>query len=267
MASGKTSKAVRNARSAVVTQRTVPWGGIIAGAVIVLFAAAVFGYVLLQSQSKNAREEALAPFTPTQENPDPSTKIAGIVVKQYQGGLHVLPSDQVAYTTSPPYGGSHDENWAACNGVVYPEAVRTETLVHSLEHGAVWIAYNPDQISGDALSTLSAKVASQPYTVMSPYPGLDQPISLQSWGHQLKLSDAGDIRIDQFIQSLRRNPYGSHPEVGASCLARGPGLFDQDNPPAFVPAPPSDQVGRPRIKSENAVRAGTAGAPSLAPGQ
>ena len=31
---------------------------------------------------------------------------------------------------------------------------------------------------------------SQPYTLMSPYPGLDQPISLQSWGHQLKLTDA-----------------------------------------------------------------------------
>jgi hypothetical protein len=266
MASGKTSKAVRNARSAVVTQRTVPWGGIIAGAVIVIFAAAVFGYVFLQSQSKNSREDALAPFTPTAANPDPSTKIAGIVIKQFPGGLHVLPSDQVAYTSSPPFGGSHDENWAACNGVVYPNAVRTETLVHSLEHGAVWIAYNPDQISGDALSTLSAKVSGQPYTVMSPYPGLDQPISLQSWGHQLKLSDAGDIRIDQFIQALRRNA-NTHPEPGASCLARGPGLFDQDHPPPFAPAPPVDQVGRPGIKAENAVPSGAAGAPSSVPGQ
>ena len=36
---------------------------------------------------------------------------------------------------------------------------------------------------------LTGKVQNQPYMVMSPYPGLDQPISLQSWGHQLKLSD------------------------------------------------------------------------------
>ena len=38
--------------------------------------------------------------------------------------------------------------------MVYPAAVRTENLVHSLEHGAVWIAYNPDQVVGDALATL-----------------------------------------------------------------------------------------------------------------
>ena len=65
---------------------------------------------------------------------------------------------QVAYTHSPPFGGAHDYSWAACNGVVYPEPVRSENMVHSLEHGAVWIAYNPDQVTGDALDTLRGKV-------------------------------------------------------------------------------------------------------------
>ena len=63
-------------------------------------------------------------------------------------------------------------------------------MVHALEHGAVWIAYNPDKIKGEALDTLKAKVEGQPYMLMSPYPGLDKPISLQSWGHQLKLTKA-----------------------------------------------------------------------------
>ena len=96
--------------------------------------------------------------------------------------------------------------------------------------------------AGDALSTLTAKVQNQPYTVMSPYPGLDQPISLQSWGHQLKLADAGDPRIDQFIAALRVNSY-THPEPGASCNEIGPQGFRQDAPPPFQPIPDPTEPG------------------------
>ncbi|NMH98992.1 DUF3105 domain-containing protein [Pseudonocardia acidicola] len=243
MVSGKNSKAGRNARTPVVTRRSTPWGLIAAVLVLVIFAGSVFGYAFFRNKENTDRANALAPFTPTAQNQDPSRQIQGVDVINYQGGQHVLPTDRVAYTHSPPFGGAHDGYWAACNGVVYPNPVRQENLVHSLEHGAVWIAYNPDQVTGAALTTLKAKVDGQPYTVISPYPGLDQPISLQSWGHQLKLSDANDIRIDQFITALRRNQY-TYPEVGASCQALGPGQFDQDNPPPFVPTPPVSDIGR-----------------------
>jgi hypothetical protein len=120
--------------------------------------------------------------------------------------------------------------------------VRNENMVHSLEHGAVWIAYDPARITGSAVQSLAAKVQGQNYTMMSPYPGLDQPISLQSWGHELKLADPADPRIDQFISSLRQNQY-TYPEVGARCDALGPGYFDPDNPPPFDPSrPPRNAV-------------------------
>jgi hypothetical protein len=241
MVSGKSSKAVRNARAAVVSKRSTPWGLIAAITVVVLFAGGVFGYAYLRQQEASSRIEALAPFTPTAENPDPSRQIEGVVVETYQGGQHVGPDQRVAYTYSPPIGGAHAQVWAACNGVVYPEPVRSENLVHSLEHGAVWIAYDPDRISGEALEALASKADGQPYTVLSPYPGLDSPISLQSWGHQLKLSDPDDIRIDQFIQALRLNQ-NTHPEAGASCGELGPGQFDQDEPPAFAPIPPASEI-------------------------
>ena len=251
MVSGKSSKAVRNARAAVVTQRSVPWGTILAVLALVVFAGGVFGYAFFRDQENAGRIEALAPFTPTAENKDPSVNIEGVVVVNYEGGQHVTPETRVAYTQSPPFGGAHDFAWAACNGVVYPQPVRSENLVHSLEHGAVWIAYNPDQITGAALDTLRlrAKAENQPYTVMSPYPGLDQPISLQSWGHQLKLSDPCDIRIDQFIQALRVNPY-THPEVGASCNEMGPGAFVQDDPPPFTPPPAVSEINGTTVKAE-----------------
>ena len=137
-------------------------------------------------------------------------------VGEYKGSKHVQPTQRVAYDQSPPFGGPHDGAWADCTGVVYDKAVRTENMVHGLEHGAVWIAYNPDQVKDDALAKLKAKVEGVPYMMMSPYPGLDKPISLQSWGHQLKVEKADDERVDQFISSLLRNA-NTYPEVGASC--------------------------------------------------
>jgi Protein of unknown function (DUF3105) len=249
MASGKNSRAVRSARSAVVAKRSTPWGMIAAALVVVLFAGAIFGYYVVQNNAKQAKAAALAEWTPSDTNKDPSAKIAGIVIQPYAGANHVQPNQTVAYTHSPPFGGTHDGYWAACNGVVYPNPVRSENMVHALEHGSVWIAYNPDKISGDALKTLSAKIDGQPYSLMSPYPNLDQPISLQSWGHQLKLSDPNDPRIDQFIQSLRSNQY-QYPEPGASCAALGPGQFDQDNPPPFAPAPPVSAVNNTTVMPE-----------------
>jgi Protein of unknown function (DUF3105) len=260
MVSGKNSRAVRNARAAVVSQRSTPWGMIAGILVVVLFAGAIFGYYVVQNNAKQAKAAALAEFTPSADNKDPSTKIAGVITQTYTGGQHVQPTQTVAYTHSPPFGGTHDGFWAACNGVVYPTAVRSENMVHALEHGSIWIAYNPDQITGDAVKTLAAKVQGQPYSVMSPYPGLDQPISLQSWGHQLKLADVNDPRIDQFISALRTNQY-AYPEVGASCQALGPGQFDQDNPPPFAPAPPASAVNNTTVMPEIVAGAPTSAVP------
>lgn len=143
-------------------------------------------------------------------------------------------------------------------------------MVHGLEHGAVWIAYNPAQITGDALELLRVRVEGKPYTTMSPYPNLDKPISVQSWGHQLKLDSASDERIDQFIAALRTNPYGAYPERDATCDAQiEPGDFDatppgpdakpmdykgtagtqQDQPGAGQPSqPPATQPSAPASK-------------------
>lgn len=242
MVSGSKSKASRTVRPTVVRRKAPPWGLIAGVTVVVLFAVVIFGYAFFQNQEAQSRQEALAPWTPTAENPDPSTQLAGIVVQPYEGSQHVTAADRVAYTHSPPMGGAHDGIWAACNGVVYSTPVRSENLVHSLEHGAVWIAYNPAVVSGDALATLTAKVQNQNKMVLSPYPDLDQPISLQSWGHQLKLSDANDPRIDQFIASLRMNVY-THPEPGASCDELSSQGFSQDAPPPYVPAPAAGEPG------------------------
>jgi hypothetical protein len=239
MASGTKSKGAKpksksgsksGRRSTVATaSRPKPWGTIAAVVAVLLLAGGVFGYAFITISEQEQ-------WIVAEDNQDPSDNIEGVYKGDYPGLKHVTAEQRVAYDRSPPVGGPHDGAWADCQGTVYPNAVRSENMVHALEHGAVWIAYNPDEVKGAALETLRGKVQGQPYMMLSPYPGLDQPISLQSWGHQLKLSDANDERIDQFIRSLRENRY-QNPEPGGRCDAV-PGAFDPANPPPFDPAPP-----------------------------
>jgi hypothetical protein len=88
--------------------------------------------------------------------------------------------------------------------------------VHSLEHGAVWITYDPDTVSDADVETLAELVEGESGRMLSPYVGLDSPISVQSWNHQLKVDSAGDIRVKQFADFLTYRA-GEFPEPGASC--------------------------------------------------
>ena len=199
-------------------------------AVVVALAVGIFVVVFNQTREKNAAADALAPFTPSETNPDPSTTIPGIYVGastpataetpagyvDYKAAIHITADQRVAYNRFPPVGGPHDGEWANCNGIVYTTAVRNENMVHTLEHGAVWIAYNPETISQEDLTTLTGLVQGKPYMSLSPYPGLDATISLQAWAHQLKLDSASDPRVEQFITALRQNRW-VYPETGATC--------------------------------------------------
>jgi len=226
--SGSRSKTTRGGSSGrgsrkpvVPVKSSTPWGLIGGVVAILVIAALVFGGVFLST----AEQRALQAFAPTAENRDPSTAIEGVQVVEFAGGQHIQQPTQVAYTHSPPMGGAHDFAWAACNGVVYDAPVRSENLVHSLEHGAVWIAYDPARVSGPALDALRARVDGEQYMVLSPYPDLDQPISLQSWGHQLFVDAADDPRIGQFVDLVVFHP-DLTPEPGAPC-----------DSPSFLAAP------------------------------
>ncbi|MFI6363580.1 DUF3105 domain-containing protein [Nocardia sp. NPDC050630] len=211
-------------------KRQIPW--LVIGAALAI--VALIGALAFSLVPKYRDKAELEKYTPSAQKKDPSDQIAGVTKKDYPAGLHVSGTQRVAYDQAPPFGGPHDQVWANCMGVVYNKPIRVENAVHSLEHGAVWIAYNPDKVDAAGIDTLKQKVEGKPFTLMSPFPGLASAISLQSWGHQLKLDSADDKRVNQFITALRENQY-AYPEVGASCSNPA---FDANNPTPYDPTPP-----------------------------
>ncbi|MGZ8179391.1 DUF3105 domain-containing protein [Williamsia sp. SKLECPSW1] len=207
-------------------------------AVVALLAAGVTAVSLTRGDDTVPRTDV-----PSASDPDPAMRIPGVVRAFYRGG-HVGPGKRVAYRFSPPIGGRHDAVWATCTGVVYPQPLRVENAVHSLEHGAVWVTYSPS-LDARSVAALARRVTGIDHMLMSPYPGLERPVSLQSWGHRLMLDRADDDRIDRFITATRLNTQkGVYPEDPTATASPEPtgtcassGVFDVDDPPPPDTAP------------------------------
>lgn len=172
------------------------WGPIALLAAVIVFALAIIGYASWYIYQGTIGWEERAAAIPGIANIRESNA-------QYAGQREHVAGPQT-YPMSPPVAGNHNANWQNCMGDVYTEQIANEHAVHSLEHGAVWVTYRPD-LPADQVEQLAARVRGQEKLMMSPYPGLDQPISLQAWGYQLKVDNASDSRIDEFIRSLRVN--------------------------------------------------------------
>ena len=116
------------------------------------------------------------------------------------------------YAQTPPVGGMHNGIWQNCG--IYDQPVRNENAVHSLEHGAVWITYQPD-LPQAAVDKLRSLVRGHDHVLLSPYPGLPKPVVATAWGLQLPLDDANDPRLPVFITRYEQGP--QTPEPGAAC--------------------------------------------------
>lgn len=137
--------------------------------------------------------------------------IEGVVIFEQQARGH---NDAVVIeqTDLPPVGGSHHSDWQECG--IYSEPIDAAKAIHTLEHGAVWITFQPE-ISAAQIADLEALVSSQDFLLLSPFPGQRSPIVLTAWGVQLELESSNDPRIPAFVSRYRLGP--TTPERGASC--------------------------------------------------
>jgi Protein of unknown function (DUF3105) len=132
---------------------------------------------------------------------------------EYFPGLEALHEDGIVeYPQTPPAGGPHHPRWQTCG--VYDAPIKNEHAVHSLEHGAVWITYQPD-LPAEEIEALANLTRRGTHRLLSPYPGIDSPIILSAWGYQLKLESSDDPRLLEFL--LQYEQGATTPELGATC--------------------------------------------------
>jgi len=157
--------------------------------------------------------------------------LAAVKSFEYDSGAHT--QEPVAYKESPPVGGEHNPVWLNCG--VYDTPVPKENAVHSMEHGAVWITYQPDLAPADVdkLKDLTPDT----YAVLSPFEGLTSPVVISAWGKQLALTGVNDNRLEAFIKEYRQGP--QTPEPNALCTGGTDGTDENATPQAPAGATPT----------------------------
>ena len=127
-------------------------------------------------------------------------------------GEPVHVEGQIHQDGEVPAGGPHNPIWQNCG--FYGEEINSENAVHSLEHGAVWIAYDPT-IPAEYIGSLRGFVSRTEKVIVSPVPGQSSPIIATAWGRQLDLDDPGDPRLGQFVNEF--TGASTAPEPGGRC--------------------------------------------------
>jgi hypothetical protein len=148
--------------------------------------------------------------------------IEDLVIFPDLGRTHV--EGDIEYEQLIPAGGTHNLQWLNCG--IYEEPVRVENAIHSMEHGAVWLAYQPE-LPEEQVEYLRNVVRQErsdrgeSLILLAPQPDLAVPLVATAWRVQLELDDVFDERLQQFLDRYQRGPF--YPEPGASCTFGGIG--------------------------------------------
>ena len=172
----------------------------IAGALAALLIGVVV-VVIVRSERQDGEVERLA-----------KSPIEGVDDFGEQTANHV--ETDVEYAQDPPVGGDHlpAPRWQNCG--YYDAPVQDEAGVHSLEHGAVWITYDPE-LPTEQVSQLEKLAADNSYLLVSPREDLPSAVVASAWGLQLKLDDVSDERLAAFMVKYMQGE--QTPEPGAPC--------------------------------------------------
>ncbi len=165
----------------------------------------VIGLAACASDSSNSTGSA-------EQIGDPKVDMSA--VETFDGLARNHVDSTVDYAQSPPVGGDHSGQWQNCG--VYDAPVANENAVHSMEHGAVWLAYNPG-LTADQVETVRAFARNQTHVLVSPYSGLAESEALvaNAWGTQLRLQSVDDPRLAEFVALYQQGPQA--PELGVTC--------------------------------------------------
>ena len=145
------------------------------------------------------------------------------------GATHVLC--EVAYEMRPPASGDHFPTWQNCG--FYTEPIRDETAVHSLEHGAIWIAYDPASTQPPGTRSLRPSTSTAMFSLRRIGP--EAPNRLTAWQRQLAVMSMDDPAVTEFFDRQLGRVSETAPEAGVSC-ANAIGVAPEDPDRGFADA-------------------------------
>lgn len=122
-----------------------------------------------------------------------------------EGRTHLSEGTNIEYQSNPPTSGSH---WGEplADGI-YSTEKPDEAVVHSLEHGRVWVSYKPS-VPEQTRKALEELLKRYNGTVLTPRPANDTDIALAAWNRldTFDLNPDGTFdeqRITDFINRWR----------------------------------------------------------------
>lgn len=114
------------------------------------------------------------------------------------------------YNSNPPSSGPHWQG-SAKNGI-YDKELADEQLIHSLEHGYIWISYKSDA-PDDVKNKLKEIAENDSWKiVLEPRDKNDTMIALVGWARVLNLDNLDEKRIKDFISTYRNRGPEKTPE-------------------------------------------------------
>lgn len=163
----------------------------------------------------------LAVVNQQREQSEVSTAAQGDIdgVRQFEDLTNNHVTTPVEYPQTPSVGGDHHAVWTNCGAYTTP--VDPMQATHSLEHGAVWIGYDPS-LEDAQVETLTEVAEANSYVLLSPVEGVPSPVTLSAWGHQLELENADDPRLEVFVQKYQQGEQTLEP--GAPCTGGAGGM-------------------------------------------
>lgn len=159
--------------------------------------------------------------------------IAGNPIETFSdAGVNDHREGDLTYDETPPVSGQHSPSAAACG--IHGEQIADEEYVHSLEHGAVAILYDPQQVDADTITGIEDLAGSYDgETISAPYDGMDQPIYVTSWGERMALDSLDEDAVREYVDTFR----GKGPERGSECPNTADDPFDTTSLPTTTPSP------------------------------
>lgn len=131
-----------------------------------------------------------------------------------EGSQHVDEGTQIDYARVPPLSGTHYGSTVSAG--YYEETKSLGSLVHTLEHGAVIIYYDPAALTPEAEASLRAWARNNQGTwrsvvvVPHPHENPEHPYVLTAWRHRLTLDSYSAEAVQAFAaEYLGRGPENS----------------------------------------------------------